>query len=40
MYLAEIVSRMDADVEPPRMGSRRVFGGDKQSMSLIFIGQQ
>jgi hypothetical protein len=31
---------MDAGFEPPWMGLRRVFGGDTQSMSLIFVEQQ
>jgi len=39
-HLDETVSRMDADAEPPWMGSRRVFSGDTRFMSLIFMGQQ
>jgi hypothetical protein len=39
-YLAETVSRRDAAAEPPWMGLLRVFGGDTQSMPIIFVGQQ
>ena len=38
MHLAETVSRRDADVEPPRMGSRRVSARCFRLMSVVNNG--